>query len=112
MEVEEERTGDTLTLHTGWVPSPEMPVYTYSIGFQIYDENGEFVMNQDVGLAAADGPYTPVRASFDLSELPDGEYEVRVVVYDFNTGVRLMGVNHTDESGGDLLILERFEVEV
>lgn len=113
MEVEEVRTDDTLTLHTGWQPSPQMPVYTYSIGFHIYDEDGEFVTNQDIGLGAADGPYTSVRASFDLSDLPEGEYEVRLVVYDFNTGARLMGVNHEDASNvGDLLLLERFAVEV
>ncbi len=111
MQLEEVRDDDTLTLNTGWALSPQMPTYTYSIGFHIYDDSNTLIAQQDVGLGAHDGPYTPVQAAFDVSDLPEGEYEVRVVVYDWNTGERLMGTHADDTSiTRDILLLERFVV--
>lgn len=111
MQVDETRTDDTLTLNTGWRLSPDMPVNTYSVGFHLYNAAGELVTQQDIGLGTADGPYTPLQATFDLDNLPDGEYEVRVVVYDWNTGERLVGVNAQDNTiMGDMLVLERFAI--
>lgn len=111
MQLEETRTDDTLTLNTGWALSPQMPTYTYSVGFHIYDADGELVTQQDIGLGANDGPYTPMQVTFETVDLPAGEYEVRVVVYDWNTGARLMGVDAQDSSiRGDLLLLEVFVV--
>lgn len=111
MQVDEQRTEDALTLNTGWQIAPSVPVNTYSIGFHIYDDAGELVAQQDIGLGTADGPYTPVQATFDLADLPDGEYEVRVVVYDWRTGARLTGVNAQDTAlVGEMLVLERFVI--
>ncbi len=111
MQTEEVRDGDTLTLNTGWAVNPDIPLQTYSVGFHIYDEAGELVAQRDVGLNDANGPYLPMQAQFDLSELDDGEYEVRVVVYNWQTGARLMGTNLQDTAiVGEVLLLERFVV--
>jgi len=89
MRSEQVRQGDSLTLNTGWQLSPDMALNTYSVGFHIYDDAGEFVTQQDVGLGASDGPYTPVSATLDVGDLEAGEYDVRVIFYNWRTGERL-----------------------
>ncbi len=111
MQTEEVRDGDQLTLNTGWALTDAVPQHTYSVGFHIYDADGDLVAQQDIGLNDADGPYLPLQAQFDLSDLNDGEYEVRVVVYNWQTGERLMGTNMQDTAiVGEVLLLERFVV--
>jgi hypothetical protein len=90
-QIETEQTADALTLHTGWRVAPAPPPETFSVGFHLFDTDGTLVTQTDVGLGAADGPYTPLAATVNLTGLVPGDYMLRLVAYNWRTGERLPG---------------------
>lgn len=90
-QVEVVQTADALTLHTGWRVAPAPPPATYSVGFHLFDAADAPAAQADVGLGAADGPYTPLTATLAVGALPPGDYTLRLVAYNWQTGERLAG---------------------
>ena len=109
-QVEQIQQENRLTLNTGWDIAPDIPINTYSVGFHITEPNDINPIQQvDIGLNAADGPYMPLHAELDLSNLPAGRYDVRVLVYAWETGVRLPIKN--TESIADSALLTTIVIE-
>ncbi len=60
----------------------------YSLAIHIIDpRNSERVAQADIGVGP--GAFVPLCHEIDVSALPPGEYEVRVALYDWQTGERL-----------------------
>ncbi|MFZ4816297.1 MAG: hypothetical protein ACOYL5_17310 [Phototrophicaceae bacterium] len=74
----------------------------YSVGLQLLNSAGELLRQADFGLSAA---YTCHAATLDLTELPNGDYQLIAVVYNWQTGERL------PYSGGVAYPLARFGLE-
>ena len=61
---------------------------SYSLAVHLIDlRSGERVAQGDVGVGP--GAIVPLRSAIDISALPRGDYEVRVALYDWQTGARL-----------------------
>ena len=68
----------------------------YSLAVHVIDERGERVAQGDTGVGP--GAIVPLRSEIDISALPPGEYELRVALYDWQTGGRLTARDpETDE---------------
>ena len=52
----------------------------------------------------------PLCREIDISALPPGDYEVRVALYDWQTGVRLTARDLETGENGDMHILQRFRI--
>jgi hypothetical protein len=89
---------DTLSLTLGWMVSEDVPPHTYSVGVHVDNAAGQLVTQADYPLPE-EGYHCPF-VQLDLRPLTPGEYQVRVVVYDFSTGTRL-----TDDQGNDRPLL-------
>lgn len=79
----------TLTLPMLWTVPDDVPPYTYSVGVHLFNANGELVHQQDGGL-----PLPNTRGCFDVQinvhDLPAGTYDVRALIYAWETGERLL----------------------
>ena len=70
----------------------------YSLAVHVINpRNGERVAQGDVGVGP--GAIVPLRSEIDISALPPGDYELRVALYDWQTGARLSARDL--ETGGD-----------
>jgi hypothetical protein len=83
-------TDGQLVVQMGWQVATSVPPATYSVGVHVY-AGDELVAQADFGLPNA--PSGPASAQIDLSDLPDGDYAVRLVVYDWRNGTRLPTAN-------------------
>ncbi len=110
-QVEADQSPTTLTLHTGWRIDPAPPPETYSVGFHLFDADGELAAQTDIGLGAADGPYTPLTATLDLTGLPSGDYDLRLVAYNWHTGERLTGGRTGEPSTPGYVTLQWVTIE-
>ena len=82
---------------------------SYSLAVHVFDPRaGERVAQGDVGVGH--GTLVRLRSEIDISALPPGDYEVRVALYDWQTGERLSA--HDLETGtiGDMHTLHRFRL--
>ena len=59
----------------------------YSLAVHVIEQNGERVALGDVGVGP--GAIVPLRSEIDVSALPPGDYELRVALYNWQTGARL-----------------------
>ena len=59
----------------------------YSLAVHVFDQSGERVAQGDTGVGP--GAIVPLRSEIDISALPPGDYELRVALYDWQTGERL-----------------------
>lgn len=92
--VDVQEAGDTLTIMTGWRMAAGTPIDTYSAAFHLMERQTERVVAQaDVGFGTADGPYTPLRVTLDLGDVPAGSYTLGTAVYAWRTGERLPGTD-------------------
>ena len=80
---------ETLNLTLGWMIAEDVPPNTYSVGVHVDDATGQLVAQTDFGLPE-EGYHCPF-APLDVRPLPPGEFQVRVVVYDYTSGTRLTG---------------------
>jgi hypothetical protein len=75
-----------------------LPNDTYSVGLHLFDEAGNFVGQADFPLPNT-RPFSCIGASVPLDNLASGTYQVRAIVYNWQTGERLL----TGE--GDMLVI-------
>jgi hypothetical protein len=99
--------GDLLSLDALWTLAPDVPADTYSVAVHIYDAESESFMKQaDYGLPP--GPAGPIHSEIDLGDLADGRYTLKLGVYEWQTGTRLLGSDLETGAQGDLLPLATF----
>ena len=80
----------------------------YSLASHVIDQSGVRVAQGDTGVGP--GAIVPLRSEIDISELPRGEYELRVALYDWQTGVRLLAHDPVTGADGDMHTLQRFRI--
>ncbi len=81
----------------------------YSLAVHVTDTpGGKRVAQGDVGLGP--GHIVPLRSEFDLPALPSGDYELRVALYDWQTGARLAARDLQTGEIADMHVLERFHI--
>ena len=80
----------------------------YSLASHVIDQSGERVAQGDTGVGP--GAIVPLRSEIDISALPRGDYEVRVALYDWQTGARLPARDLETGETGDMHTLQRFRI--
>lgn len=83
-----------LDLLLGWW-AENTPNDIYSVGVHLFDSDGNLVRQVDFGLPN-ERPFVCNNVRLDLAELPAGEYIVRVTVYEWQTGDRLLLADDSD----------------
>ena len=80
----------------------------YSLAVHVIDSrSGERVAQGDTGIGP--GFIVPFRSEIDISALPPGDYEVRVALYDWQTGARLSARDLVTDEVNDIYTLHRFQ---
>ena len=79
----------------------------YSLAVHVIDQSGERVAQGDTGVGP--GAIVPLRSEIDISALPPGDYEVRVALYDWQTGARLSARDLVTDEVNDIYTLHRFQ---
>ena len=98
-----------LRLRIGLRSDDETFLDRHSLAIHIIDSrSGERVAQADTGVGP--GKYVPLCREIDISALPPGDYEVRVALYDWQTGVRLTARDLETGETGDMHILQRFRI--
>ena len=83
---------------------------SYSLAVHIIDSrSGARVAQGDVGVGP--GAIVRRRSEVDVSGLPKGDYEVRVALYDWQTGVRLIARDLDSDEVSDIHTLHRFRLD-
>ena len=81
----------------------------YSLAIHVFDAcSGERVAQGDTGVGPGD--VVPLCREIDISALPPGDYEVRVALYDWQTGERLNARDTVTDELGDMHTLQRFRL--
>ena len=81
----------------------------YSLAVHVIDpRSGERVAQGDTGIGP--GSFVSLRSEIDLGALPAGEYELRVGLYNWQTGARLPARDLETGASGDMHTLQRFHV--
>ncbi len=98
-----------LRLDTHFRSADDYLLSYYSLAVHVIDQSGQRVAQGDVGVGP--GAIVPLRSEIDVSTLPPGDYELRVALYDWQTGARLIA--HDLETGaiGDMHTLHRFRLD-
>ena len=82
----------------------------YSLAVHVIDpRTGQRVAQGDTGVGP--GSFVPVTSEIDISALPAGEYELRVGLYNWQTGERLPGRDLETGASGDIHALQRFRLD-
>ena len=98
---------DLLRLDAHFRSADETLLARYSLAVHIIDSRtGQRVAQGDTGVGP--GAIVPLRSDIDISALPPGEYELRVALYDWRTGVRLSARDLETGASGDFHTLHRF----
>ena len=80
----------------------------YSLAVHVIDpRSGERVAQGDTGIGP--GFIVPFRSEIDISALPPGDYEVRVALYDWQTGARLSARDLETDAISDIHTLHHFQ---
>lgn len=78
---------ETMVVTLSWLQTDNVPRQTYSYAVHIKDATGSLVAQSDTGLPVDDvGCQT---TQINVAELPAGEYQVDLLVYSWEDGVRL-----------------------
>ena len=80
---------DALDLQFMW---SNLPDEAHSVSIQIFDEAGEKALGQDFVI----GHLTLDRQRVDISSLAPGDYQVKLILYDFETGAVVSGTTSRD----------------
>ncbi len=100
---------DLLRLEAAIRSADEALLANYSLAVHVIDVNsGERIAQGDVGV----GPGTFVRlaSEIDISALPPGNYDLRVALYDWQTGARLSSRDTETNEVGDMHTLHHFRL--
>ncbi|MCE2489458.1 MAG: glycosyltransferase family 39 protein [Anaerolineae bacterium] len=82
----------------------------YSLALHVIDpRTGERVAQGDVGVGP--GIFVPVRNNIDVSDLPSGDYELQVALYDWQTGERLSARDLQTGTVSDMHVLQRIRID-
>jgi hypothetical protein len=91
-----------------WARAADVPPNTYSVSLQVMDTAGTLVTQTDYGLP--EDALACRQTDFPPDKLPAGDYNLRVVVYNWQTGERLAGVVTSSSERGDALPLGGLKV--
>ena len=81
----------------------------YSLAVHIIDPRaGERIAQGDTGVGP--GAIVPLRSEIDISALPPGDYELRVALYDWQTGARLSAKDLVTDEVSDIHTLLHFRI--
>ena len=81
----------------------------YSLALHVFDsQSGERVAQGDTGVGP--GAIVPLRSEIEVSALSPGDYELRVALYDWQTGARLSSHDTETDEVGDMHTLQRFRL--
>jgi hypothetical protein len=95
--------GKKLSIDSTWSTTNEIPTDTYSIGMYVFDTQNQFVAQTDHKLPV--GKFGYDTATINLDKLPAGAYSLRLAVYNWHSGGRLLGAwMQTGETGDNLTI--------
>ena len=98
-----------LRLRTGLRSEDKMFLDRHSLAIHIIDSrSGERVAQADTGVGP--GSYVPLCREIDISALPPGDYEVRVALYDWQTGERLSAHDLETDLVSDMHTLHHFRL--
>ena len=98
-----------LRLRTGLHSENKTFLDRHSLAIHIIDSrSGERVAQADTGVGP--GTYVPLCREIDVSALPPGDYEVRVALYDWQTGDRLSARDIVTDEVGDMHTLHHFRL--
>ncbi len=99
---------ELLHFEAGLTSADDYLLANYSLAVHVIDQSGERVAQGDTGVGP--GAIAAIGSEIDVSALPPGDYELRVALYDWQTGVRLSA--HDLETGetGDMQTLQRFRI--
>ncbi len=98
-----------LLLWTGLRSVDETFLDRYSLAIHIIDSrSGERVAQGDTGVGP--GTFVRLRSEIDVSALPPGDYEVRVALYDWQTGERLPARDLETAEVGNMHTLHHFRL--
>ena len=102
-------SNDRLRLDAHFRSADEQLLARYSLAVHVIDpRTGERVAQGDVGVGP--GAIVPLRSEIDISALPPGDYEVRVALYDWQTGERLPARDLETDEVSDMHTLHRFRL--
>ncbi len=98
-----------LRLHTGLRSADNYLLAHYSLAVHIIDPgSGQRVAQGDEGVGPGD--FVTLRSEIDVSALPPGDYEVRVALYDWQSGARLPARDLVTGASGDMHTLHSFRI--
>ena len=96
-----------LRLRAALSSADESLLARYSLAIHVIDSlSDRRVAQADTGIGP--GNYVPLCREIDVSALPPGDYEVRVALYDWQTGARLIARDLDTDEVGDIHTLQRF----
>ena len=98
-----------LRIRTGLRSEDKTFLDRHSLAIHIIDSrSGERVAQADTGVGP--GTYVPLCREIDVSALPPGGYEVRVALYDWQTGERLSAHDLETDEVSDMHTLHHFRL--
>ena len=100
---------DLLRLDAHFRSADEQLLARYSLAVHVIDQPGQRVAQGDTGVGP--GAIVPLRSEIDISALPPGDYEVRVALYDWQTGERLPARDLETDEVSDMHTLHRFRLD-
>jgi hypothetical protein len=100
---------ESLPILMSWQLDPSVPPNTYSVALHVVDDSGELVAQADYGLRPQS--FSCYDQTVTLDGLAPGEYTLRVGVYAWETGERLIGMSTETDEQTDMLPITTFSVE-
>ena len=97
-----------LRLDAHFLSADEQLLANYSLAVHVINQRGERVAQDDTGVGP--GAIVPLRSEIDISALPPGDYEVRVALYDWQTGARLSARDPVTDEVNDIHTLHHFHI--
>ncbi len=99
-----------LRFRTNLRSADESLLARYSLAIHVIDPlTGQRVVQADTGVGP--GALVPLCREIDVSALPPGEYEVRVALYDWQTGARLLARDLVTDQTGYVHVLHYFRID-
>ncbi len=78
-------TDNKLIVPTSWTLQPHVPSNVYSVSVQLLDTAGNLIAQKDDGLSHSH--FTTLISELEMTNVPTGDYRLRLVVYAWQTGV-------------------------
>ncbi len=99
-----QRDDGNVLVPLGWQQDTGVPLNTYSFAVHLLNDSGALVQQVDVGLPPIH-EFACQAIQLDANQLEAGDYELALVVYDWQSGDRLTGVDIADGTTGDRIRL-------